>query len=147
MYIVTNLINKGYVLKWDILQTITSNLIEDLTVISSFAGLSFMQMYLGMLLLRVMSPKIMYFYCLLWLGVFVGVGLYAINTLDLYFTDKIFIVVVSWGLPAKTASFCIDQLPSEGHEAVHATVRGLRHLLFLLKFIISPKIVYKEFVL
>ncbi len=113
MYIVTNLINKGYVLKWHILHTITANLIEDLTVISSFALLSFMQMYLTLLLLRVMSRKGVYCYCLIWLGVFVAIGLYAINTLDLYFTDRIFIVVVSWALPVKTASFCIDQMSSK----------------------------------
>jgi hypothetical protein len=47
MYIVTNLLNKGYVLKWGILLTIANNLIDDIQVICCFAALSFLQMYLA----------------------------------------------------------------------------------------------------
>jgi hypothetical protein len=71
-------------------------------------------MYLAGLLVRMTNhikgqEARVYLFCLVWLGIFVAIGLYAINSLSLYFTDKIFIVVVSWALPVKTASYCIDQ--------------------------------------
>lgn len=113
MYIVSNYINKGYFLKWDILQTIGNNLVEDTCVISLFIGLAILQMYIGNLLSKLIDNldtkmKYVYGYCFGWLCFFVLIGLYVINAKHFYFTDRIFIVVVSWALPVKTASYCID---------------------------------------
>jgi hypothetical protein len=43
MYIASDLINKGYVLKWDILRTITANLIEDPKAIAAFSVFGFLR--------------------------------------------------------------------------------------------------------
>lgn len=113
MYIVSNYINKGYFLKWDILQTIANNLVEDTAIISTFLALSLLQMYLTHLISKIYHNtnnklQVMYAYCFVWLCLFVLIGLYVINAKHFYFTDRIFIVVVSWALPVKTASYCID---------------------------------------
>ena len=115
MYIASNYMIKAYFLKWDILQTITNNFIEDVAVICLLVFLGLVQIYLGHLLLKIYRKDerkavATYLYCLAWLALFVSLGLYVINTNNFYFTDRIFIVVVSWALPVKTASFCIDQL-------------------------------------
>ncbi len=111
MYIVSNYINKGYFLKWDILQTITNNLLGDSSVILLFVVLALLQMYIRNLMNRMhisSRTAVVYGYCLIWLGLFVIIGLYVINAKHFYFTDRIYIVVVSWALPVKTASYCID---------------------------------------
>jgi hypothetical protein len=148
MYIVSNYINKGYLLQWDVLSTIANNFIEDVAVISSLVALAFLQIYLSTLLLRQLPAQrqatYVYGYCLAWLGLFVGSGLLAINTINFYFTDRIFIVVVSWALPVKTASYCIDQL--SGPLEKERKRSGWAFLVFLAKYIVSPKVIYREFV-
>ena len=117
VYMVTNYINKGYILKWDVLQIVGSNLVEDLAAISSMIGFAVVQLYLGDLVIRVLRNMkgreiIAFGYCLLFGCAFVGGGLYLISRVDFYFTDRIFIVVVSWAMPVKTASYCFDRLRS-----------------------------------
>ena len=42
-------------------------------------------------------------------GTFVGSGLLIANTNKLYFTDRIFIIVLSWSFFVKTVSFILDK--------------------------------------
>ena len=44
---------------------------------------------------------------LLWL-VYIGIGLYIVKNYPMYFTDKIFIVVMSWNFFIKTLSYIFD---------------------------------------
>lgn len=115
LYTVSNYFNTGHILKWDILSIIINNLRWDAYAIGAGLLLAFLQMYLSHLLIRVtktMNNKnaIMYTYCILWLFLFVVAGIYVMNFIEFYFTDRIFIIVVSWSLPVKTGSYCIDQL-------------------------------------
>lgn len=153
MYIVSNYINKGYILKWDILLTITNNLIEDSSIISLFISLAVLQMYLNHLLSKLYqcsSHKLQYVYayCFGWMCFFVSIGLFVINTMDFYFTDRIFIVVVSWALPVKTASYCIDYSTRNDDRMEEKREKPVERLSFfgkfllLVKFLISPKIIY-----
>jgi len=44
---------------------------------------------------------------ILW-ALFIGIGFYIVRTFSMYFTDKIFIVVLSWAYFIKTISFIFD---------------------------------------
>ena len=155
MYIVSNYINKGYFLKWDILQTIANNLVQDAAIICTFVGLSLLQMYLSNLISKIYhnngsKMQVLYGYCFVWLCLFVLMGLYVINAKHFYFTDRIFIVVVSWALPVKTASYCIDY-SNENNKSNEDCIKVNQlsffgRLLVLVKFIISPKIIFSEFI-
>ena len=142
IYMVTNYINKGYILKWDVLHIVGSNLVEDAAAISSMIGFAMVELYLGDLMIKMLRNMkgrevIAFGYCLVFGCVFVGGGLYLISQVDFYFTDRIFIVVVSWAMPVKTASYCLDRLknPSISQNFMHK-----------IKFLISPMVVYKNFV-
>ena len=75
-------------------------------------------------------------YCLVWFVVFVGGALFALSRVNFYFTDRILIVVCSWALPVKTASYCLDRL--QGAPA--------HPWLTTLKFIVSPLAIYNKFI-
>ena len=49
-------------------------------------------------------------------GTFVGSGLLIANTYTLYFTDRIFIIVLSWSFFVKTVSFILDKRAASGVE-------------------------------
>lgn len=51
----------------------------------------------------------------LW-SLYVGIGLYIVRNFPMYFTDKIFIVVMSWAFCIKTLSYIFDM-----HEIVEIT--------------------------
>lgn len=51
----------------------------------------------------------------LW-SLFVGIGLYIVRNFPMYFTDKIFIVVMSWAFCIKTLSYIFDM-----HEIIEIT--------------------------
>lgn len=137
-YTVTNYINKGYLVKLDVLATVANNLVWDFMAISTAMLLAILQIYLVDLLIRLPlsshSKKLMvYGYCAFWLSVFVVSALVVVSAWDFYFTDRIFIIVCSWGIPVKTSSYCLDRLGGVGGSS----------LLTRLKFMVSPKIVYK----
>lgn len=44
---------------------------------------------------------------ILW-TIYVGIGLYIVRNYPMYFTDKIFIVVMSWAFCIKTLSYIFD---------------------------------------
>lgn len=115
LYTVCNYFNTGHILKWDILIIILNNLKWDAYATSAGLFLALMQMYLSHLLIRMTKNiekkyMIMYCYCLLWLLIFVVGGLFLMNLIQFYFTDRILITVASWSFPVKTTSYCIDQL-------------------------------------
>lgn len=124
------------------LLTVANNLAWDGMAVGSALLLALFQMYGTTLILKIplkesSTKLLMYCYCALWMGVFVVGGLYLISVIDFYFTDRILIVVCSWTVPVKCASYCLDRLTAcEKHS-----------MLTKLKFIISPKVVYSEFVL
>ena len=49
-------------------------------------------------------------------GTFVGSGLLIANAYQLYFTDRIFIIVLSWSFFVKTVSFILDKRAASGNE-------------------------------
>lgn len=122
----------------DVLITVANNLVWDFIAISLAMLLALIQIYLVDLLIRLpLSSEykkwMVYGYCCFWLCFFVMGALILISTLDFYFTDRIFLVVCSWGIAVKTSSYCLDKL--KGCDATS--------LLTRLKFIYSPKIVYQ----
>jgi len=140
IYLLTNYLQKGYILNWTVLRTIFNNLILDMQVVLTGVVLVLGQIYLSDLIGRMLKNNkyrygIIYGYCLVWLAIFVLGGVAIINHYDFYFTDRIFIVVCSWTFPTKSGSYCIDRL--HGSKA--------QSLLTKLKFIVSPMIVYKKF--
>jgi hypothetical protein len=115
LYTVANYLNRGYILQWHTLDIITNNLFHDASAMTTGLILAFIQMHLASPLLTLLrshpqQTKLLYVYCGVWLLLFVVGGLMVMQTVQFYFTDRIFIVVVSWSLPVKTASYCIDQL-------------------------------------
>lgn len=42
-------------------------------------------------------------------GLFTGSGVFIVRAYDLYYTDRIFIIVLNWALAVKTISYLIDQ--------------------------------------
>ena len=118
MYIISNFLNKGYLLKWDVLSFIADNFIHDVYVIFSLIAIGLLQMYLAQRIIKTLinlknRQHIMNIYAFVWFCGFIGAGIIALSRGNFYFTDRIFIVVVSWALPVKTASFCIDQIHDE----------------------------------
>jgi len=87
----------------------------DLSVITICLLLAIAQMYICQLMLNIVKHslnkyRMVYGYCLVWMMVFVvGMG-WVLGSFDFYFTDRIFIVVIGWSAPVKTASYCIDYL-------------------------------------
>lgn len=141
VYTVTNYINNGYLLQLDVLLIIFNNLLWDFTAIASALLLVLLQLYLADLLLRVALPPqqkrmLMVAYSSVWIGAFVVAGLLMIHSLDFYFTDRILIVVCSWTLPVKSASYCLDRLLSAPQPVLPTK----------LKFIMSPLVIYQDFV-
>lgn len=116
MYVSINYVNKGYFLKWHVLEIVSNNLITDIQLILFFVFFGFIWVYSGYLMKGKIKgkqrqfKKIIYLYCLFWTIVFVTFGLYFINNNLFYFTDRIFIVVVSLALALKNSSFCLDIL-------------------------------------
>jgi len=56
------------------------------------------------------KQTIIWTFCACFAAIFVLGGLWFIYTFDFYFTDRIFIVVISWAFPVKTTSYCLDRL-------------------------------------
>ena len=46
--------------------------------------------------------------CFLAICAFLGSGVFIIKAYDLYFTDRIFIIVLNWAFAIKTVSYIID---------------------------------------
>ena len=140
IYLLTNYLQKGYILNWTVLLAIFNNLIWDGEVILGGVVLVLRQIYISDGIGRLVRNSknrhvVIYGYCFLWLVGFVVGGLVVMGGVDFYFTDRILIVVCSWAFPVKSASYCMDRL--EG-------ARG-QPLLTKLKFIISPMVVYHKF--
>ena len=133
IYTVTSYLHKGTLLDSRIFYTIANNLLSDLYALLACLLLAFLQLALADLLVPLFKSQaqqrlFVYVYSALWLLLFAGGGLALINTLNFYFTDRIFIVVCSWSLAVKTGSYCLDRL----------TTRAPQPLLLKLKFLISP---------
>jgi len=88
---------------------IGNNLVWDGAATLTFFLLSLLQVKVGKLLLKIFNKTTISVYCLIWLIVMVNFGIWVIGSRDFYFTDRIFIVVLSWALSAKTGSYCLDQ--------------------------------------
>jgi hypothetical protein len=69
------------------------------------------------------------------MSLYVSIGLYLISTINFYFTDRILIVVSSWVISVKTFSYCLDRIT--GNEG--------QSLLITLKYMVSPTVIYKDF--
>ena len=117
MYVSINYVNKGYFLKWHILEIVSKNLVTDIQLILCFIFLGFIWVYTGYIMVKskiiikkINIKKIFYIYCITWSIIFVSFAIYFINSNKFYFTDRIFIVVVSWSLAFKNSSCCLDLL-------------------------------------
>jgi hypothetical protein len=53
IYMILNYINKGYLLKWDVLETVVNNLTLDFLVFLTFLGLALLQIYIMELILKI----------------------------------------------------------------------------------------------
>lgn len=122
MYIIINFVNKGYLLKWHILEIVSSNLITDIGLILLLMAVGLLWVYLGYQIVLLEAgathghtQNIMYTVCIFWTFSFVAFAHYVINHHHFYFTDRIFIIVVSWSLAVKNSSFCLD-LVERGRE-------------------------------
>jgi len=120
MYIIINYVNKGYFLKWHILEIISNNLLMDIYLIIVFIFFGILWIYIAYLVVKLKGEsqkinKIIYAYCIFWTIIFVVFAFFFINNNHFYFTDRIFIVVISWALSVKNSSFCLDliQLKNE----------------------------------
>jgi hypothetical protein len=140
IYIVTNYVSKGYLLKWDVLSTVAGNLFETVVAIGAAMLFALLEIYTADAIIHTLGEKLgkswVWLYCGLWLvGSVVG-GWYLISGVRFYFTDRIFVVVVSWTFPVKTASYCLDRIAG-------CQVASLSHKL---KFMVSPLVIYRDFV-
>ena len=111
-YTLLNLINRGKPFQPHVLALIVSNLVWDGAAMLLLLVLAALQIRMAIFIGGKLSTTLMGIYCGAWLCGLVGLGLWLVNSIDFYFTDRIFIVVVSWSLSVKTASFCLHQLPS-----------------------------------
>lgn len=132
---ILNFINKGYLLKTELLQTITSNLAYDVLAFILLLILALAEIYIFDLVikLKMRSVSIVYAYCIFWMVAFVSVGLYFITSIDFEFTDRILIVVCSWIIPVKVFSYCLDRINNSPKASI----------LIALKYILSPAVIYK----
>ena len=114
-YCLINYLNRGLPIQPQILTVIVKNLIWDAVAVLVLLAMATVQVRVGRLLGKKLGFALMGLYCGVWLVLLVGTGLYLISSIDFYFTDRILIVVMSWALSAKTASFCLHHLPAHPH--------------------------------
>ena len=83
-------------------------------------------------------------------GTFVGSGLLIANAYQLYFTDRIFIIVLSWSFFVKTVSFILDKRAASGTDKPEwvemEKKKGMQSFYHKLMFFISPVICYHKYV-
>jgi hypothetical protein len=83
---------------------------------------------------------------------FISTCVFIINTSEMYFTDRIFIIILNLALFAKTLTFTIDHKRlKERHPSTHAWVAAFREknverFSVRLLFLVSPYPVYHTFV-
>ena len=88
-----------------IIKLVETNIIWDFVSAALFIFLSLVMIQISTLkIVKGLIPLIT-----IAIGLFSGSGIFIISAYDLYFTDRIFIIVLNWALGVKTISYLIDQ--------------------------------------
>lgn len=123
VYPALNYMKTGNFFQKALFKILEANLLCDIASILLFLALSFCFMELSRLTkaicknLTKTQTKLVFIPLIgvLW-SLYVGIGLFIVRNFHMYFTDKIFIVVMSWAFCIKTLSYIFDM-----HEIIEIT--------------------------